>query len=111
MIVTIFPSFTSAVILVTVTARFAIVVVATVLFTLFGSFQLLLQHAIRDLLVMYGLEICSERVKGLTLMTLPNSTYLVEAVVAHVEPLHLEMWSRIGNVACWKELRDAYHLV
>ena len=104
-IVLIFPGLASAVISVAVTTRVAlVVVVAAALFALLFGFQLLTKRAVRDLLVMDGLEVSGERVESLALQNLAGFDILgsVEAVVAHVKPLHLETWSGIGNVACGK---------
>ena len=94
----------SAVLSVTVTARVAlVVVVVAALFALLVGFQLLAERAIGDLLVMDGLEVSGEHVEGLALQDLAGFDVLgsVKAVVAHVEPLHLETWGGVGNVACW----------
>jgi hypothetical protein len=80
-----------------------VVVVVAALFALLVGFQLLAESAVRDLLVMDGLEVSGERLEGLALQDLAGLNVLgsVEAVVAHVEPLHLETWCGVGNVACW----------
>ena len=78
-----------------------VVLVVAALFALLVGFQLHTKHAVRDLLVMDGLEVCGERFEGLALQDLARFDIFgsVDAVVAHVKPLHLETWSRVGNVA------------
>ena len=99
-------------IIVAVIVRFALVVVAA-LVTLCQMLLLSAQHAISNLLVVDGLEVCREHLQGLNFEDLAalNVFGPVEAVVAHVEPLHLECWCRVGDVALRQKLQDANYLV
>ena len=102
-IVTVFPGLALAVVSVVTTRVALVVVVVAALFALLVGFQLLAERAIGDLLVVDSLEVCGERVECLALQDLAGFDVLglVEVVVAHVKPLHLETWCGIGNVACW----------
>jgi len=64
------------------------------------------QQAISNLLVVNGLEVCGEHLQSLSLEDLAALDILcpVEVVIAHVEPLHLECWCRVSDVAFGQKL-------
>ena len=90
----------------------ALVLVVALVWTLRRLF-LPEQSTIGNLLVVDGLEVCCKRFQGLYFENLAALDVLgmVEMVVAHVEPLHLECGRQVANVAFWQELRGSDDLI
>ena len=75
--------------------------------------MLTFKRTVSDLLVVNGLKVGRQGLERLAFEYLAALDVLgsIEAVVAHVEPLHLEKRCWVGDVAGGKQLRDADDLV